>query len=116
MVVPDVKAVFCADLVYHQVFLWLNEMRIDGVRRHVDIIEAMENVETIYPGHGEPIGKEYLDTYRTYLDVFMNEVPKAKDSGDLVARVWRQYRDWRSLAGLRFSAGAYIGAREKTTE
>jgi glyoxylase-like metal-dependent hydrolase (beta-lactamase superfamily II) len=110
--IPTMKALFPADMVYHRVFPWLNEMRVDGVRAHVDAIEALPDVDTLYPGHGEPVGKEYFTTYREYLDLFEAEVPKAKDADDLVARVWSQRRDWRSLAGLRFSASAHIKARK----
>jgi len=110
--IPVMKALFAADMVYHRVHPWLNEMRLEGVRAHVDAIEAMDDVEHTYPGHGEPISKAYLATYRDYLAFFEAEVTTAKDSAALIKSVWAQHKDWRSLAGLRFSAAAYISARE----
>ncbi|MFZ9887774.1 MAG: MBL fold metallo-hydrolase [Myxococcota bacterium] len=111
LLVPSAKAVFAADMVYNRVFPWLNEMRVEGVRAHVDALEAIPDVTTFYPGHGEPVGKEYFATYREYLDLFERETAAASDANDLVRRVWSQRRDWRSLAGLRFSATAHLNAR-----
>ena len=41
----------------------------------------------------------------------MSEVAQAKDADDLILRVWRRHPDWRTMAGLRFSARAHIDAR-----
>lgn len=109
--VPTMKALFCADLVYHHVHPWLNEMKVEGVLAHVAQLEAMDDVDTLYPGHGEPMGKDYLATYRSYVDFFLSQVPLAKDGPDLIQRVWERYPDWRTMAGLRFSAAAHIKAR-----
>ena len=89
---------------------------MDGIRAHVDALENLEGLEVIFPGHGEPIGLDYLDTYRAYLDFYESQVPLATDQADLVARVWRAHRDWRSLAGLRFSATAHIESRNAAAE
>ena len=96
----------------------LRKLRVSAgelVRAHVDAIEAMDDVEHIYPGHGEPIGKAYLAPYRDYLAFFEAEVAKAKDTASLIKSVWSRHQDWRSLAGLRFSAAAYISARDDAT-
>ena len=50
--------------------------------------------------------------YRRDVTDFLAEVPQARDSADLIARMWRRYPDWRTMAGLRFSANAYVGARQ----
>ena len=39
-------------------------------------------------------------------------MPKATDADDLVDRIWRSHQDWRTMAGLRFSAAAHIKARD----
>lgn len=116
LLAPSIKSVFAADMVYHRVFPWLNEMRVEGVRAHVDALDAMADVETYYPGHGEPVGKAYFATYRDYLDLFEREAAAARDADDLVQRVWSQRKDWRSLAGLRFSASAHLQARDAARE
>jgi glyoxylase-like metal-dependent hydrolase (beta-lactamase superfamily II) len=105
------QAMIIADLVYNEVHPWLNELDVDTLLTHVDTLAAMQGVETFYPGHGEPFGKEFLPVYTKYVHDFLAELEHASDSKDLVARTWRRYRDWRTLAGLRFSATAHIEAR-----
>lgn len=112
--VPAMKALFIADLVYHRVHPWLNELDVDTALAHVDRLAAMPEIDTFYPGHGEPFGKDYLPTYTGYVKDFMSEVAQAKDADDLILRVWRRHPDWRTMAGLRFSARAHIDARTPT--
>jgi glyoxylase-like metal-dependent hydrolase (beta-lactamase superfamily II) len=109
--VPSAQVLFCADLVYNRVFPWLNELHVAGIRAHLDALEARGDITTIFPGHGEPSNLDAIAAYRAYLDVYENEAALATNQADLIARVWRQYREWRSLAGLRFSATASIDAR-----
>jgi len=102
--VPALKALLIADLVYHRVHPWLNELDVDNVLARVDRLAAMPNIETFYPGHGEPSKADYLPVYTAYVKDVLAEVPKARDFADLVDRVWRLHPDWRTMAGLRFSA------------
>ncbi len=111
LLVPSLRAALIGDLVYNRVHPWLNEMDDAGVLKHVDMLGALADVDTFYPGHGEPFGRDFLPVYRGYVTDFLAEVPQAKDGNDLVARMWRRYPDWRTMAGLRFSANAYINAR-----
>jgi glyoxylase-like metal-dependent hydrolase (beta-lactamase superfamily II) len=113
LLLPDSKALLIADLVYNRVHPWLNEMDVQTLLGHVDALAAMDGVETFYPGHGEPFGKDYLPTFVQYVHDFLAEVEVAADSKDLVVRTWRRYRDWRTMAGLRFSATAHIKARDE---
>jgi glyoxylase-like metal-dependent hydrolase (beta-lactamase superfamily II) len=113
LLLPELKAMLIADLVYNRVHPWLNEMDVQTLLGHVDALAAMDGVETFYPGHGEPFGKEYLPTFVQYVHDFLAEVEVAADSKDLVVRTWRRYRDWRTMAGLRFSATAHIKARDE---
>lgn len=109
--IPSLRAALIGDLVYHEVHPWLNELDDAGVLGHVDMLATLKDVDTFYPGHGVPFAQDYLPAYRTYVTDFLAEVQQAKDADDLVARMWRRYPTWRTLAGLRFSASAYIGAR-----
>ncbi len=111
LLIPDLKALLIADLVYNRVHPWLNEMDVDTLLGHVETLAAMDGVETFYPGHGEPFGKDYLPTFVQYVHDFLAEVEVATDQKDLVNRTWRRYRDWRTMAGLRFSATAHMDAR-----
>lgn len=115
LLVRSQRAMIIADLVYNHVHPWLNELDVDTLLTHVAALAAMPEVETFYPGHGEPFGKDFLPVYTTYVHDFLAELEHASDSKDLVTRTWRRYRDWRTLAGLRFSATAHIEAREAST-
>jgi glyoxylase-like metal-dependent hydrolase (beta-lactamase superfamily II) len=113
LVIPSSRAMLIADLVYHRVHPWLNELDTDGVLRHVDALALRDDVDTFYPGHGEPFDKAYLPVYRKYVLDFLADAKVAKDANDLVLRTWQRYPDWRTMAGLRFSAAAHIQARKK---
>lgn len=111
LVIPALRGALVGDLVYHKVHPWLNERDDAGVLRQVDMLASLADVDTFYPGHGEPFDRDFLPIYRGYVTDFLAEVPHAADANALVARMWRLYPDWRTLAGLRFSAGAYVDAR-----
>lgn len=111
LVIPSLRAALIGDLVYNRVHPWLNELDDVGVLTHIDMLAALDTIDTFYPGHGEPFGKDFLPVYRRYVTDFLAEVAQAKDGADLIERVWRRYPDWRTMAGLRFSANAYVGAR-----
>lgn len=110
--IPALRAALIGDLVYHDVHPWLNELDDAGVLRHIDMLATLADVDMFFPGHGVPFDKGYLPTYRTYVTDFLAEVPLASSADDLVTRMWRRYPAWRTLAGLRFSASAYMGARK----
>jgi glyoxylase-like metal-dependent hydrolase (beta-lactamase superfamily II) len=110
--VPSLKALFCADMVYNRVHPWLNEMHVDGVLAQVRAVRDMPGVDLIYPGHGAPLKKEQLVEYETYVRDFLSLVETAADTNALIQAVRAKYPDWRTLAGLRFSAVAHIEARD----
>ena len=111
LVIPSLRAALVGDVVYNKVHPWLNEMDDAGVLKQIDMLGTLADVDTFYPGHGEPFDRSFLPIYRGYVTDFLAELPQAKDANDLILRVWRRYPEWRTMAGLRFSAGAYIGAR-----
>jgi glyoxylase-like metal-dependent hydrolase (beta-lactamase superfamily II) len=110
--VPSLKALFCADMVYNRVHPWLNEMHVDGVLAQVQAVRDMPGVDVIYPGHGEPLTQEQLGGYETYVRDFLAMVETAANTDALIQAVRAKYPDWRTLAGLRFSAVAHIEARD----
>lgn len=109
--VPAMRALFIADLVYNRVHPWLNELDTDGVLAHVDRLAGMTEIDTFYPGHGEPFGKDYLPVYAAYVREFLAEAAAAADAEALIRRMWSLHKDWRTMAGLRFSANAHVDAR-----
>lgn len=110
--VPAMKSLFIADLVYHRVHPWLNELDTTNVLAQVERLAGMAEIDTFYPGHGEPFGKDYLPQYTAYVNEFLADAAQASDAKDLIQRVWRRHPDWRTMAGLRFSANAHIDARK----
>ena len=111
LVIPSLRGALVGDVVYNKVHPWLNERDDVGVLQQIDMLGTLADVDTFYPGHGEPFGRDFLPVYRGYVTDFLAEVPQAKDGNDLVTRMWRRYPDWRTMAGLRFSANAYVDAR-----
>lgn len=109
--VPSLKAVFCADMVYNRVHPWLNEMHVDGVLSQAQAIRELPGVELIYPGHGAPLKQAQVAEYETYVRDFLGMVETAADTNALIKAVNDKYPDWRTQAGLRFSAVAHIEAR-----
>ncbi len=112
LMVPSLQALFCADMVYNHVHPWLNELRIEGVLDHVEQVRSLDGVETIYPGHGAPMSKADLDGYVQYVETFVDEVEAAPNSDGLIETMLAHYPDYKTQAGLRFSAGAHIAARD----
>lgn len=108
--IPSMRALFCADVVYHDVHPWLNELRVDGVLEHVERVRAME-LDWIYPGHGDPVRPEYLDTYVEYVRTFVSMAQTAESAPALIEAMLQRYPSWRTEAGLRFSAQAHLEAR-----
>ena len=108
---PSLQALFCADMVYNRVHPWLNEMHVDGVLSQAQAIREMPGVELIYPGHGAPLKQAQVAEYETYVRDFLGMVETAADTNALIKAVNDKYPDWRTQAGLRFSAVAHIEAR-----
>jgi glyoxylase-like metal-dependent hydrolase (beta-lactamase superfamily II) len=109
--VPSLKALFCADMVYNRVHPWLNEMHVDGVLSQARAVREMPGVELLYPGHGAPLKQAQVAEYETYVRDFLSMVETAADTNALIQAVNGKYPDWRTQAGLRFSAAAHIEAR-----
>ncbi|HEX8704464.1 MAG TPA: MBL fold metallo-hydrolase [Myxococcaceae bacterium] len=109
--VPSLKALFCADMVYNRVHPWLNEMHVDGVLSQAKTVRELPGVDLIYPGHGAPLKPEQVAEYETYVRDFLAMVETAADTNALIKAVNEKYPDWRTQAGLRFSAVAHIEAR-----
>ncbi len=70
--IPEQKALLCADLVYHDAHLYLQERHIESWRSRLDELEAFskDRVTTFYPGHGDPAGPELIAQTRAYLQAF----------------------------------------------
>lgn len=112
LVIPSLRAVLCSDMAYNHVHPWLNELRFDGVKAHVDALRALPEVDTLYPGHGAPMSKAQLDQYVAYIDEFLAVAEDAPDAKAIIDAMSAAHPDYATLAGLRFSASAYVDARK----
>lgn len=111
LVIPSLRAVLCSDMTYNHVHPWLNELRFDGVKAHVDALLALPDVDTIYPGHGAPMTKAQLPAYVAYVDEFLAVAAAAPDAKAIIEAMSAAHPDYATMAGLRFSASAYVDAR-----
>ncbi|MCX4240012.1 MBL fold metallo-hydrolase [Paraliomyxa miuraensis] len=112
LVIPSMQAVLCSDMAYNHVHPWLNELRFDGVREHARALQELPGVQTVYPGHGGPMTKPQLQEYITYVDEFLQVAEGASDTKAIVDAMSAKHPDYEALAGLRFSASAFVQARE----
>ena len=112
LVIPSLRAVLCSDMAYNHVHPWLNELRFDGVKAHVDALRALPDVDAIYPGHGAPMTKPQLDEYVAYVDEFLGVAADAPDAKAIIDAMSGAHPDYATMAGLRFSAAAYVDARK----
>lgn len=109
---PGLKALFAADLAYNLVHPWLNNLKPDGVLAHVKALREMKDVEVFYPGHGAPMKTADLDAFEEYVRSFLEMAKTAKDGKALIAAVNEKYPQYKTQAGLRFSAFAFIEQRD----
>lgn len=110
LVIPSLHAVLCSDMAYNHVHPWLNELRFDGVKAHVDQLRALPDVDTLYPGHGAPMTMAQLDEYVAYVDEFLDVAAAAPSGAAIVEAMSAAHPDYETPAGLRFSATAYMTA------
>lgn len=113
LVIPSLRAVVCSDMAYNHVHPWLNELRFDGVKAHASALQALPDVDTLYPGHGAPMTKAQLPAYVAYVDEFLAVAAGAPDAKAIIDAMSAAHADYATLAGLRFSAGAYVEARDE---
>jgi glyoxylase-like metal-dependent hydrolase (beta-lactamase superfamily II) len=109
---PGLRALFAADLAYHLVHPWLNNLKPDGVLGHVKALREMKDVDVYYPGHGAPMKVADLDEYEQYVLSFLEMAKTAKDGNALIAAVNAKYPQYKTQAGLRFSSFAFMEQRE----
>jgi glyoxylase-like metal-dependent hydrolase (beta-lactamase superfamily II) len=108
---PGLRALFAADLAYHLVHPWLNNLKPDGVLAHVKALREMKDVDVYYPGHGAPMKVADLDEYEQYVLSFLDMAKTAKDGNSLIAAVNAKYPHYKTQAGLRFSSFAFMDQR-----
>jgi glyoxylase-like metal-dependent hydrolase (beta-lactamase superfamily II)/ketosteroid isomerase-like protein len=110
---PGLKALLCADLVYHDAHLYLAERHPEAWLERLDELEqfAAGRVSAFYPGHGATGDGRLIADTRAYLHDFL----KAIEMGDAAAaerELLAKYPGYRVKQFLTlFSLPAYFPAR-----
>jgi hypothetical protein len=110
MCLESSRALFSADLVYHDAHLYLQEHHLESWLTRLDEFEefATHRVGTIYPGHGAPAGLELIAQTREYLQDFAGAV-KFGDGAVVQARILAKYPEYHVRQFLTvFSIPAYF--------
>lgn len=121
---PDIGALFAGDLLFNEMFLWFGEhgrKEIAGWGESIDALAALKPV-MIVPGHsrpGTPNDASSLAYSRGYIDFWLKESKRAKNSEELRARVKAAYPDSVDALGdfiLGNSSKITMGEEPRWTE
>jgi glyoxylase-like metal-dependent hydrolase (beta-lactamase superfamily II) len=93
---PSIGALFPGDLVFDEVFPWLGEhdaKAIEAWGRSLELLSALKPTMVV-PGHskpGLPFGTSGLEYTRRYIAEWPKFVAAARDSGELAAKVRKEF-------------------------
>lgn len=108
--VEEANALFCGDVMYHQVHSWLVEGRSSAWLEQLGtVLQRYTQIQQIYPGHGQPgtlvdINDEieYINTYQAVIRASLErsgEISSA-DKAAIKAQILQRYPLSWPLAGL----------------
>lgn len=103
----DSGALLTGDLAFNKVHLWLKETKPAGWITAIDALDALP-VKKLYPGHGEPGGKEILAQNKAYLQGFDAAVKASKDGEGLAKTVKESNAGWRVSGIVDFAVPTYF--------
>ena len=89
--VKEEKLLLSADFVYHQVFAWIVANHPESWATALDHLAALEDVETVLPGHGPAGDRTIIRGMSDYLKTFADVVQASKDGGAAKAEMKRKY-------------------------
>jgi glyoxylase-like metal-dependent hydrolase (beta-lactamase superfamily II) len=73
----DAPAAFVGDLVFNQVHAYMSDGHTGAWLEKLAALERdLAEVEVLYPGHGDPGGRELLAAQRAYLEAYRGEVAR----------------------------------------
>lgn len=71
--VPEERTVFVGDTVFSGCQIWFHTIDFDALFRTLDFLGTLD-VDTIVPGHGPVVGKEYLFQQKAFLHEWLQTV------------------------------------------
>ncbi len=121
---PDIGALFAGDLLFNETFLWFGEHGRKEIADWGDSIDALAALDPVIvvPGHskpGMPNDTSSLAYSRGYVDFWLKESRRAKNSEDLRARVKAAYPESIDALGdfiLGNSSKITMGEEPRWTE
>ena len=122
--VPSIHALFAGDLLYNEMYLWFGEhgrKEIAAWGKSIDELAALDP-QIVVAGHskpGLPNDPSSLAYSRGYIDFWLNESKRAKNSEELRARVKEAYPESIDALGdflLGNSSKVTMGEEPRWTE
>ena len=122
--VPSIHALFAGDLLYNEMYLWFGEhgrKEIAAWGKSIDELAALDP-QIVVAGHskpGLPNDPSSLAYSRGYIDFWLNESKRAKNSEELRARVKEAYPESIDARGdflLGNSSKVTMGEEPRWTE
>ena len=111
--VPSLRALLPGAIVFEGSHLFLRERDIPGWRAQLEELRVRDDIDRIYPGHGEPTGPEVLDAMERYLDDFEQAIATG-DADAAYAYMLERYPGYQLERLLReYSLPAYLDTRPK---
>ena len=104
--VPGDKALIAGDLVSNGVHLWLADGQVNGWLQDLQAVLELGPVETIYPGHGAPGGKELLAQTDRYIRLFAMVTDRSRDSREALREMETLFPTHRMPSFLQRSVEA----------
>jgi glyoxylase-like metal-dependent hydrolase (beta-lactamase superfamily II) len=99
---PEQRALFAADIVQHRMTAFLLEGRSAAWLGQLEALRTrFPDIDTVYPGHGEPGPPEDLiAAQRAYLQAFRSVVQETRDAGDAADTMRRQFPGYEPVAQI----------------
>jgi glyoxylase-like metal-dependent hydrolase (beta-lactamase superfamily II) len=98
MYLPDEGILFAGDLVFNKNHPYLGDGFPQEWKSKLNEMESME-IHVVIPGHGDPGGKEIIDTMKDYIESIEGIVTEMKNEGKSLediekVQIPERYEEW----------------------
>lgn len=101
---PQEKILISGDILYQGVHLWMHDGRFDGWISAIEKLADINDIQTVYPGHGEMAGPAIFNQNLSYIKNFKNALLIAKDAPSLVEAMKKLYPHYKMERFLSYGA------------